>query len=158
MKYFKEKDIIFEEIPAGADPREKSKNYSGNFSGKAAQREMPLYNEQYVPKRIFSSVSLILLIVLMAAGLTSLAVGIGMMISPEADNGYGVFFIILGGFWILMSLIGSVSSISSLVNANKMKKKLPPPPAAKKQDNMTSSENLTDDDMDYLRMKRKGFE
>lgn len=158
VKYMKEKDVFYEEMPAGADPREKGKNYSGNVPGKTVQRETPVYYEQFASKRIFSSVCLILLIILMLAGITSLALGYGMHIAPEDDNGFGVFFMALGGFWIIMSLVGIISSVTSLANAKKMKKRFPPPPAEKKQDNKTSVETVSDDDEDYIRMKRKGFE
>ena len=158
VKYFKEKDIIYEEMPAGADPREKGKNYSGNFRGNAEKRETPVYNEQSKPRIAFSSVSLILLIVLILAGLGVLGFGAGMSVTQATDNGFAVFFMILGGFWILMSLVGFASSISSLVNAKRMMKKLPPPPAAEKKDDKPSDEAKSDDDEDYKRMKRQGFE
>lgn len=158
VKYFKAKDIIFEEMPASADPREKGKNYSGNFTGKAVQRETPIYNEQFVPKKVFSSVSLILLTLLMLAGLGALGFGAGLFVTPADDHGYAVVFMVLGGFWVIMSLIGFASSISSLANAKKMAGKIPPPPAAKKQDVKPSNEAKADDDEDYIRMKRKGFE
>ena len=94
----------------------------------------------------------------MLAGITGLALGYGMHIAPEDVNGFGVFFMVLGGFWIIMSLVGIISSVTSLVNAKKMKKRFPPPPAEKKQDDKTSVETISDDDEDYKRMKRKGFE
>lgn len=158
VKYFKEKDIIYEEMPAGADPRENGKNYSGNFRGKAEKRETPVNNVQSVPRKTFSYVSIILLIVLMLAGLGVLGFGAGMSFTQATDNGFAVLFMILGGFWILMSLVGFASSISSLANAKKMAKKLPPPSAAEKKDDKPSGEAKPDEDEDYRRMKRQGYE
>lgn len=157
VKYFKEKDIIFEEIPADEDPREKGKKYSGNFSGKEEKRELPVYNEPFVPKKVVSSVSLILLVVLMLAGLGALGFGAGLFVVPADDHGYAVALMVAGGFWVIMSIIGFASSISSLVNTKKMMKRMPPPPAAKKE-TKPSEEAGSDDDEDYIRMKKRGFE
>ena len=123
VKYLKGKGVVYEEIPADADPREKGKKYSGNFSGKAANSETSVNNGQFVPGSVFSSVSLILLAVLMLAGLGILGFGMGMFVTTAADKGFAVLFIVLGVFWFIMSLVGCIYSISSMVNAKKMMNK-----------------------------------
>ena len=144
VRYLKDKDVIYEEIPADSDPRDDNKKYSGN-----------LYREDIAPRRTFCTVSLILTFVLLAAGLGLLAAG--LMILPAAGNGNGMFLMVMGCFWIFMSLIGIISSATSLVNANKMIKRLPVAPVTETAAKPAEEKNC-DDDEDYKRMKRRGFE
>ena len=155
VRYLKDKDVIYEEIPADSDPRDVSQKYSGNLSGKEVRHETQLYREDLAPRRTFCTVSLMLMFALLAVGIVLLLVG--MKILPAAGNGNGMFLMVMGCFWIFMSLIGIISSATSLVNANKMIKRLPAAPATKKADK-PAEEKRSDDDEDYKRMKRRGFE
>ena len=155
VRYLKDKDVIYEEIPADSDPRDDNKKYSGNLSGKEVRHETHLYREDIAPRRTFCTVSLILMFALMAVGLVLLLVG--MKILPAAGNGNGMFLMVMGCFWIFMSLIGIISSATSLVNANKMIKRLPVAPVTETAAKPAEEKNC-DDDEDYKRMKRRGFE
>ena len=155
VRYLKDKDVIYEEIPADSDPRDDNKKYSGNLSGKEVRHETHLYREDIAPRRTFCTVSLILMFALMAVGLVLLLVG--MKILPAAGNGNGMFLMVMGCFWIFMSLIGIISSATSLVNANKMIKRLPVAPVTETAAKPAEEKNC-DDDGDYKRMKRRGFE
>ena len=155
VRYLKDKDVIYEEIPSDSDPRDDNKKYSGNLSGKEVRHETQLYREDLAPRRTFCIVSLILTFVLLAAGLGLLAAG--LMILPAAGNGNGMFLMVMGCFWIFMSLIGIISSATSLVNANKMIKRLPVAPVTETAAKPAEEKNC-DDDEDYKRMKRRGFE
>lgn len=155
VRYLKDKDVIYEEIPADSDPRDVNQKYSGNLSGKDVRHETHLYREDLAPRRTFCIVSLILTFVLLAAGLGLLAAG--LMILPAAGNGNGMFLMVMGCFWIFMSLIGIISSATSLVNANKMIKRLPVAPVTETAAKPAEEKNC-DDDEDYKRMKHRGFE
>jgi hypothetical protein len=68
-----------------------------------------------------------------------------------------MFLMVMGCFWIFMSLIGIISSATSLVNANKMIKRLPAAPVTETASKPAEEKNCNDDE-DYKRMKRRGFE
>ena len=155
VRYLKDKDVIYEEIPADSDPRDDNKKYSGNLSGKEVRHETHLYREDLAPRRTICTVSLILMFALLAVGLVLLLVG--MKILPAAGNGNGMFLMVMGCFWIFMSLIGIISSATSLVNANKMIKRLPVAPVTETAAKPAEEKNCNDDE-DYKRMKRRRFE
>ena len=154
-KHLRETDFVYEEVQASTGPQDKTGSYSGNFTSNKKSTGIPNESGSAMKTVVVSTVVLVIVILLAVAGVLSLAVGIGMIVNPANDTSLGVFFAILGGFWLVIGLIGTVVAIITLSKAKKAEKLTPVVPEPEEPE---GTDNSKYDDDDYARMKRKGYE
>ena len=119
-RFWKEKDAVYEQIPLDSNPNEFSGGYSGNVAGKT--RTVVPEIKISKTKGIGSLIGTIISAVLTVAGIAMLGLGIAFIVHPETDNGLGIFFAVLGVFWIVMGILGMIAFITTYSNIQKYKK------------------------------------
>ena len=154
VRYWKEKDVVYEEIPMGSAPKDVSGGYSGNVKGKPV--ELPEFKLSKT-KGVVSSIGIAIAVILCLAGIAMLALGIALAVKPITDTGLGVFFIVLGAFWILMGGLGIINFVTTLSKFKKTTLK-PKASAPESKSGQKKSDTVTAEDDDYNRMKNRGFE
>ena len=156
VRYWKDKDVYYVEAPAGSDPRKMSGGYSGDvtFKTQTAVPKVKIGKSQVAVPLI----GLIITIVMILAGIASMVLGAALIAVPETDTGLGIFFVVLAAFWIIMGTIGMVAFISSLNKLKEAKTRMKASAPETKEVKQKSNTKAADEDEDYKRMKKRGFE
>ncbi len=167
--YRRDKDIEYDEVPLDVEPQQPS---TGNYHSKYVSYDLSKGGP--VPKGA-KILTLAITIPFAVIGISLIGAGIGMV--SNADRSTGIFMILFGIFW---TAIIAVTIIKMIVAFAKAKKNTEDTPSAVSKPVDTTSQpqpvpaqeqpqfdpqyfsnpqsNIENDDEDYKRMKRQGFE
>lgn len=167
--YRRDKDVEYDEVPLDVEPQQPS---TGNYHSKYVSYDLSKGGP--VPKGA-KILTLAITIPFAVIGISLIGAGIGMV--SNADRSTGIFMILFGIFW---TAIIAVTIIKMIVAFAKAKKNTEDTPSAVSKTVDTTSQpqpvpaqeqpqfdpqyfsnpqsNIENDDEDYKRMKRQGFE
>ena len=167
--YRRDKDVEYDEVPLDVEPQQPS---TGNYHSKYVSYDLSKGGP--VPKGA-KILTLAITIPFAVIGISLIGAGIGMV--SNADRSTGIFMILFGIFW---TAIIAVTIIKMIVAFAKAKKNTEDTPSAVSKPVDTTSQpqpvpaqeqpqfdpqyfsnpksNIENDDADYKRMKRQGFE
>ena len=174
--YKKDKDVVYEEVPLEIDPNDPALASGTSVAGNYHSKEFHYDASQGGPvPKAAKVITYAVTIPFIAIGFGLIAAGIGIMRSSDAAG--GGFLLIFGVIWTIISFFTLVKMTAAFVKAKKQTEDSVPLtaeyPDNAKQSTFTSApdrtefdpaffnnpkSNIEDDDEDYKRMKRKGFE
>ena len=168
-QYRKDKYIEYDEVPLDVEPQQPS---TGNYHSKYVSYDLSKGGP--VPKGA-KILTLAITIPFAVIGITLIGAGIGMV--SNADRSTGIFMILFGIFWTAIIAVTIIKMIVAFAKAKKNTEDAPsavskpvdttpqtqPVPAQEQpqfdpQYFSNPKSNIENDDEDYKRMKRQGFE
>ena len=179
--YNKDKDVVYEEVPLKIDPNDPAIASGTAVTGNYHSKEFHYVVSKGGPvPKAAKVITYAVTIPFIAIGFCLIAAGIGIMRSSDATG--GGFLLIFGVIWTIISFFTLVKMTASFIKAKKQTEDHVPLTAEYPdmntvnnftQNTVTSAPDQTefdprffnnprssieDDDEDYKRMKRKGFE
>lgn len=181
-RYKKEKDIEYEEVPLDVDAKDPNQSLNTAVTGSNRYKEFhyDLSKGGPVPKAA-KTLTVAVTVPFTVVGLILTAAGFGT--ASSSDRFTGIFMIIFGLVWTIISVFTLIKMVTSFAKADKEANAAPltaeypkaeypdvkpvnttPPAPSVNQTEFdpqffnNAKSNIEDDDEDYKRMKRKGFE
>ena len=167
--YRRDKDIEYDEVPLDVEPQQPA---TGNYHSKYVSYDLSKGGP--VPKGA-KILTLAITIPFAVIGISLIGAGIGMV--SNADRSTGIFMLLFGIFWTAIIAVTIIKMIVAFAKAKKNTEDMPsavskpvdttpqpqPVPAQEQpqfdpQYFSTPQSNIENDDEDYKRMKRQGFE
>ena len=180
-QYKKDKDIVYEEVPLDVNPQDPVQAAATAVTGGYHSREVHYDLSKGGPVPTGAKVLVYAITIpFIVIGITITAAGIGMMNSGSSTE--GGFMLIFGVVWTLISLFTLVSMVANFAKAKKQAGSETVTSGVQNTENTvtnmqqstytstldqtefdpqffgSSRSDIEDDDEDYKRMKRKGFE
>ena len=181
-RYKKEKDIEYEEVPMDVDVKDPNQVLNSAVTGNYRSKEFhyDLSKGGPVPKAA-KTLTIAVTVPFIVVGLILTAAGFGT--ASSADRFTGIFMIIFGLFWTFFSVFTLIKMVTSFAKADKEADAAPltaeypkaeypdvkqvnttPPAPSVNQTEFdpqffnNAKSNIEDDEEEYKRMKRKGYE
>ena len=180
-QYKKDKDIVYEEVPLDVNPQDPVQAAATTVTSGYRSREVHYDLSKGGPVPTGAKVLVYAITIpFIVIGITITAAGIGMMKSGSSTE--GGFMLIFGVVWTLISLFTLVTMAAKFAKAKKLAGSEPVTSVVQKTENTvnngqqstytsapdqtefdtqffsSSRSDIEDDDEDYKRMKRRGFE
>ena len=153
-QYKKDKDVEYEEIPLDVDPQTAADAVTGNYHSREFSYDASKGGPVPVAAKVITYAVTVPFVVI---GFVMIAAGIGMMRSSDSTG--GGFMLIFGTIWTLISIFTLVTTVANFVKAKKQTGDVPAKSVSNTGDTPVAyKSDAAEEDEDYKRMKRKGFE